>query len=108
MLQGVNPTSTIGRRFRDLVEVLTFELGGDLGPSEELQVRNAAGLQLTAEDLVARLARGEAIDADAITRAVNAANRALSTVRRRKADRKPSGPSVADYLAAKRGSAGAP
>lgn len=103
MLSGVDGNSAQARRYRDLVEGLTAEIGEDLGEMAGLQVRNAAALQLHVEDLTARLARGEVIGSDDLTRAANAASRAISGLRRRKAERKPASPSVAEYLASKRG-----
>lgn len=105
VLAGVNGRTALARRYRDLVEALTEELGGDLGESDRLQVRNAATLQLHAEDLTARMVRGEAVDPEAISRASNGATRALAALRRRKAARKPAKPALAEYLAGRRGQA---
>ena len=58
------------------------ELGGPLSSVEELQVRNAASLQLAAEDLAARLARGELVDPETYARTQNSATRALTALRR--------------------------
>lgn len=85
MLVGINGRSALARRYRDLVEALAAEIGADLGEAELLQVRNAASLQLHAEELTARLVRGEPVDPEAITRATNGATRALAGLRRRKA-----------------------
>ncbi len=98
-LVGVDGNTAQARRYRDLVENLSAEIGGPLGEAEQLQVRNAATLQLHAEELTARLVRGEAVDAEAITRAANGATRALAALKRAA---KPGGPkggsALQDYL----------
>ncbi len=101
VLLGVNGCSAKARRYRDLVEMLTAEIGETLTEAERLVVRNAATLQMHAEELTASLVRGEAVDAEAITRAANGATRALAALRRRKpAKGRPA--SVADYLSQRR------
>ena len=87
LLAGVDGNSPQVRRYRDLIEALTADLGEPDSEAVRLQVRNAAALQLHVEDLTARLARGEAVDPEAFTRATNAAQRALTALRRRKADK---------------------
>jgi hypothetical protein len=88
-LAGVDRNSSAARRFRDLVEDLTAELGGDLSPAETLQVRNAATLQLHSEELAAKMVRGEPVDPEEVTRAANGATRAIAGLRRRKVARQP-------------------
>lgn len=102
MLVGVNGGSALARRYRDLVEGLTAEVGADLGEADRLTIRNAASLQLHVEDLTSRMARGEAVDAEAFTRAANAASRAIAALRKRKPARR-ARPALADYLHQKRG-----
>ncbi|WP_374470304.1 hypothetical protein [Phenylobacterium sp.] len=103
VLIGVDGRSAGARRYRDIVEDLSREIGGDLSAAELLQVRNAATLQVLAEDLAAAQARGEAVDAEALTRAANGATRALAALRRlrpaAKAKRKVG---LSDVLAARR------
>jgi hypothetical protein len=103
MLVGVNGSSALARRYRDLVEGLTAELGEDLGQAELLMVRNAASLQLHVEDLSAQLARGDAVDPEAFTRAANAATRAISALRKRRPAKRPRGSSLGEYLQQRRG-----
>ena len=98
---GVDGNSPLARRYRDLVEMMTAELGDRPGPGDVLQVRNAATLQLHAEDLTARMVRGEAVDAEEVTRAANGATRALNALRRGKGSRKAPGGGVEAYLAAR-------
>lgn len=97
MLVGIDGCSALARRYRDLVETLTAEHGATIGQADLLTIRNAATLQLHAEELTARLVRGETVDPEAITRATNGATRALAALKRHakpKARR-----SVAEYLA---------
>lgn len=101
ILVGVDGCSALARRYRDLVEGLVAELGGDLGEAERLQVRNAATLQMHAEELTARLVRGEPVDAEAITRATNGATRALAALRRLRPPKRSKGRTIHDVLADK-------
>lgn len=82
VLVGVDGRSAGARRYRDLIDGLSQEIGGRLSAAESLAVRNAASLQVLSESLTAAQARGEAVDADAITRAANGATRALTALRR--------------------------
>lgn len=84
MLAGVDGTSALARRYRDLVAMLGAEFGGVSSEVELLLVRNAATLQLHAEELTASMVRGEVVDAEAITRAANGATRALAQLKGRK------------------------
>ncbi len=105
LLPGVDGRSPLARRFRDILAELSAELGGDLGPAETLQVRTAAALVVHSEDMAARAVRGERVSADEMTRAGNAAIRAIEALKRAKAARKPrrgTGAGAAAYLAAKR------
>jgi len=105
MLAGVNGRSAQARRYRDLIDGLTEELGGGLTESERLLVRNAATLQLHAEELTAAMVRGEPVDPEVLSRATNGATRALTALRRQKAARKPARSALADILAARKGQA---
>lgn len=102
VLPGIDGRSAQARRYRDLIEALTADLGTDLSEAERLQIRNAASLQLHCEELTARVVRGEAVDGEAITRASNAASRALSALKVKRTARKPAGPTLHEYLAEKR------
>lgn len=101
LLFGIDGRSAQARRFRDLVEALAADMGTETTEGERLQIRNAAALQLHVEDLTARVVRGEVVDGEAVTRAANAASRALSALRRKAGSRKPAGPTLAEYLASK-------
>lgn len=82
LLPGIDGRSALARRYRDLVAGITADLGSDASEALLLQVRNAASLQLHAEELTARTVRGERVDPEAITRANGAASRALSAIRK--------------------------
>jgi len=101
VLTGVDARSTWARRYRDLIEGLTADLGEPLTEAERQQVRTAASLQLHVEQLTAAMVNGQAVDTDAITRAGNGATRALGALHSRRSARKPksSAPSLADIAA---------
>lgn len=104
ILVGVNGNSAMARRYRDLVESLTNEQGGDLTEGEVLRIRNVATLHLHAEELAARIVRGEPVDPEVLTRAINGAMRALDALGRQKAAKKPGRRSINDVLASRTGS----
>lgn len=98
----VDGRSSFARRYRDLVDGLMASIPGDLSEPDKLQVRNAASLQLHAEELTARMCRGEAIDPESITRAVNGANRAIARLQKGRKAPRAGASSVSDYLARRR------
>lgn len=102
VLVGVDGCSAQARRYKDLIGILAAEVGGGLTDAQHLQVRNAAALQLHAEELTAALVRGEPVNPEAITRSANGASRLIGQLIKAKASaRKPKGDGVADYLAGK-------
>lgn len=102
MLAGVDGRSTTARRFRDLVEALTAEQPKPLTEAVRLQIRTAASLQVHVEELTSRMARGEVVSAEEMTRAANGAIRALSSLNRRQPTRRrASGSAVASYLSSR-------
>lgn len=103
VLPGVDGRSPGARRFHDIVTDLAAEVGGDLSTAERLILRNAATLQIAAEDLAAAQARGEPVDPDALARAANGAVRALAALKRlRPAKGKRERRTAHDVLAARR------
>ncbi len=99
MLSGVDGRSALARRFRDLVEALLAEQPGPVTEAARLQIRSAASLQVHAEELTARMARGEPVSAEEMTRAANGAIRALASLTRRPAARRPPSPAgLTSYL----------
>lgn len=98
-LPGVDGRSVTARRYRDLVEALTLEQPTPMTEATRLQIRAAASMQVHVEDLTARMARGETVPAEEMTRAANGAIRALSSLNRRQPSRKrPAPASVSSYL----------
>lgn len=83
MLPGVDGRSRTARRFRDLVEGLEADQPAAMTEALRLQVRAAASMQVHVEDLTARMARGEHVSAEEMTRAANGAIRALAALRPR-------------------------
>jgi hypothetical protein len=84
---GVHPQSSEARRFRDVLADLTAELGADPTAGEELQIRAIATLTLQLERMQADVLRGQATDAEQLTRCSNALARSLAALRRSRAAR---------------------
>jgi hypothetical protein len=108
LLLGVDQRTNGARRHREIVEAIERDLGPDLTEIERLRVMNCACWQLHAEELTARMVRGEAVDPEAVTRAVNGAARALAALQRGKAARKPARSAfeaLEEHLARKRAEA---
>ena len=107
LLRGVDGRSVAARRYRDVVIALANDLGGQdrLSKSSKLQIRAAASMTVSIEELQARLVNGEDIDLEQLSRLQNALSRTLASLdRRKKAHPKPeAGPaaSLRDRLAAK-------
>jgi hypothetical protein len=97
----VDGRSHHARRFRDLVQAYTTEIGGTLTESESGLVRQAAALALRCEQLQATIVRGEAVDDDLLVRISGTARRLLGTIASKSSDRKPAGQTLQDYLAAR-------
>lgn len=100
MLPGVDGRSRTARRFRDLVEALEADQTGPMTEALRLQIRAAASMQVHAEDMTARLARGEPVSAEEMSRAANGAIRAMASLRPRApaARRRGSSSGLSDYL----------
>ena len=100
LLPGVDGRSVIARRYRDLVEALTAEQAGPLLEADHLRIRIAASMQVHVEDLTARLAKGQDVPIEEMTRAGNGAIRALASLSPSGPNRRRQAPSgVAKYLA---------
>jgi hypothetical protein len=80
LLANVDGRTAAARRFRDLCMSLADDLGGASGLSEaqRLLVRQAAGAIVRSEQLQSGMIRGEPVDDEKLTRAVNSATRILS------------------------------
>jgi hypothetical protein len=89
------------RRYRSLVNAYTAEIGGILTESESGLVRQAAALALRCEQLQAAIVRGEDVDDDLLVRISGTAKRLLGAIAVKSDGRKPAGPTLQDYLAAR-------
>ena len=81
LLPGIDGRSAAARRFRGIIVELEGELGASLTAAQRLQVRSVAMAMLNAEELTARSVRGEPVDPEQLTRAVNGSLRALRSLR---------------------------
>jgi hypothetical protein len=88
------------RRFRDLVDALSADLGDNLSEADLAMVRTAAGLTLKSELLQADLAAGKDVDAEVIIKLAGASRRALTAICVKAVERKPAGTmTLAEYAA---------
>ncbi len=105
LVEGVDGRGASARRFRDLIADLSRDLGGDLGQAETLQVRTVASLIVHAERLTADMLNGKPVESEELTRVSNSAARLLTSLRAKRAARKPPAPDLAAYLRNKAGAA---
>lgn len=89
------------RRFRDLVDALSADLGDNLSEADLAMVRTAAGLTLKSELMQADLAAGKDVDAETLIKLAGTSRRALAAISAKAVDRKPAGQTLAEYMAAK-------
>jgi hypothetical protein len=87
------------RRFRDLVDALSADLGDNLSEADLAMVRTAAGLSLKSELMQADLAAGKDVDAETLIKLAGTSRRALAAISAKVVDRKPAGLTLADHLA---------
>lgn len=94
---------TVGaKRYRELVEQLSAELGG--GPLSAIDtglIRTAAAVSLRIERLQVAIVTGAPTDDDEIVRLSSEHRRILSTLRAKASKRRPAGPTLADFIARK-------
>ena len=95
LLAGVDGRSAIARRFRDVVDAIISDMGGDDSISEGQRqlARRASALSVLCEQIEAKMANGGPIDANDYVRLVNALNRVLGSIglKRRMKDVTPKG-----------------
>ena len=95
LLAGVDGRSAIVRRYRDLVDAIISDLGGDDAISEGQRqlARRASALSVQCEQIEAVMANGGTINANDYVRLVNALNRVLGSIglKRRMKDVNPKG-----------------
>jgi hypothetical protein len=89
------------RRFRDLVEAYSSELGGELTEAERSLVQQAAAVQIQCEELQRALVEGSDVDSDMLIRLSSEHRRLLAGLGAKAEKAKPSGPTLADFLAAR-------
>jgi len=94
----IDGRSAVAKRAQRLMGRFVDALGGHVGPVAMVQVRRAAELVITAEQLRACVLRGEPIDYLVLVRVENLATRAVAALGIDR-KRKPAGPSLAAYLA---------
>jgi hypothetical protein len=100
LLVGIDMRSPTARRFRDLVQAYSAEIGGDLSQTELAMIKTAASLSLTAEMKQADLVNGKMVDSDDLIRLSSEARRLLDSIAERAGKRKPpAGPSIDDLFA---------
>ena len=97
------------RRAAALAEAFAAEIGGQITHSLRICIETAAALSVIAEDAqTRRLAGDSSVSLDEVVRAVSAARRALRDIGiRPNAKPEQLGPTLAEYIASKRTSAGA-
>lgn len=101
ILPGVDGRSATARRFRDICRSYELEAGGDVSEVERDLIPQAAGLMVRGEQMLGALIHGEPINNDELVRISWTAKRLLETIRAKADKRKPTGPTIADYLARK-------
>jgi hypothetical protein len=99
ILEGIDGRSTGARRFKDLIENFSRDMGGidRLSKAEQTLVRQAASLTMRGEQLQATIVKSEPVDPDELIRLSNTARRCLEAVQRREQPK----PSLAEHLAKK-------
>lgn len=99
LVQGADGRSAIARRFRDVYNEVIGDLGGADATSEaERQLaRRAAALATYAENIEAKLARGEDVDSEDWVRIINALNRTFGMIGLQRRPRNAT-PSLGEYL----------
>jgi hypothetical protein len=99
LLVGIDMRSPTARRYRDLVQAYTAEIGGDLSQAEMAMIKTAASLSLSAELMQARIVNGELVDSDDLIRLSSEVRRILDTLAGKAAKRKPAGPTLSQIMA---------
>jgi hypothetical protein len=78
VLEGVDGRSTAARRYRDVLEELVRDMGGDPSGAQSAIARRAAALCVTCEQAEAEMIAGKPLDLGAFTTAANSLRRLLS------------------------------
>ncbi|WP_200922198.1 hypothetical protein [Sphingomonas sp. Leaf23] len=96
MLAGVDGRSAVARRYREIVETLRADMGGDPSEAQEQIARRAASLAIWCEQQDEGAANGKPIDVAAYTTAANSLRRLLESLGLKRAMRNVT-PSIAEY-----------
>ena len=79
-LADVDGRSVAARRYRDVVQDISIDLGGNPSTAELILVKRAAALTVQAETMEAAIAQGESLDTEALLPVVNALCRVLNAI----------------------------
>jgi hypothetical protein len=86
------------RRFRDLVDTFTAELGSGLTEADKSLTKQAANLVLASERMQADVVAGATVDPDALVRVSSEARRILGMLRAKVSKAKPAVPTTRERL----------
>jgi hypothetical protein len=107
-LIGVRGASKFGRRYRDLVDLYSAEVGGVLTETETAMIKTAAALAIQGEMMQAAIINGEPVNSDDLIRLSSEVRRILDAIGEKAGKRKPAVPKLAAYLASKQAAAEEP
>jgi hypothetical protein len=100
-LIGVKGSSKFGRRYRDLVDEFSAEVGGVLSQTDLAMVKQAAALAIQGEVMQAAIINGEPINADDLIRLSSEVRRILDAIAEKAGERKSAAavPTIHDHAA---------
>ena len=100
LLVGIDMRSPTARRYRDLVQAYSAEIGGDLSQSEMAMVKQAAALAIQAELMQADIVNGKLVNSDDLIRLSSEVRRILDGLGEKAGKRKPAAaPNMHDHVA---------
>jgi hypothetical protein len=88
LLVGIDMRSPTARRYRDLVQAYSAEIGGDLSQTEMAMIKTAAGLAVQAEMMQADIVNGKIVDSDDLIRLSSEVRRILDAIAEKAGKRK--------------------
>jgi hypothetical protein len=93
-VRGVDGSSVVARRYRDVAISLADDCGGadKLSESTKIMIRHAAGLAVAVEQLQARIVAGDDVDIAQLVRLSNVLGRTLQRLGLKKPKAKPTSP----------------
>ena len=107
LMPRVDGRTVSARRFRDLVESYSAEIGGALTEADRSLVQQAAAVQIECEALQLAIVEGRSIDSDMLIRLSSENRRLLAGLDAQAAKAKPAAPDPLEYARAKYGSSAA-